>query len=301
MRSPNESHAPTGTEGAALEDVVSPRKLSGSVGTKVALIAAIIVMISLSVMVTVNTISERNNLVAQGEKSFAEITKLLAANVAGGVKWKKTAVIEEAYADLANDPESAIANIRTFDGADQPLTSFDSTVHPSADLGEALQQSLQASDSGGLYLSRTGDHVLVALPAGFAKDGKRTGTLAVAWSLKEVNDQVAAALVRQLGTATATILFLLFLLVVVANRMVGRPLSQLSDTVSNLRDDKTDVDILGTQRGDEIGSLARSMAVWRKGIMERKKLEHAQTRARGAGTFAGVERKSRRAQRAVDP
>ncbi len=54
---------------------------------------------------------------------------------------------------------------------------------------------------------------------------------------------------------------------------ITRPLSRLSGTMDALADGDTDVTVIGTERQDEIGPMARAVEAFRVGIAERARLE----------------------------
>ena len=151
-----------------------------SVARKMALIAALAITLCFAAIVTISVNKARNDLVQQGEGSFLTITELLADNVAGGLRWNKPEAVEKAYEAFATAEGSAIASIRTFNKSGDILTRFDSETLQSYDLDDAVGLSTQATSAAGVHLSRADDHVVVVVPAGADKEGKRHGTLAVA-------------------------------------------------------------------------------------------------------------------------
>ena len=59
---------------------------------------------------------------------------------------------------------------------------------------------------------------------------------------------------------------------IVLGRMISRPLSGLSSAMGQLADGRLDTDIDGTERADEIGDMARALAVFRTNAQERARL-----------------------------
>ncbi|WP_208988630.1 methyl-accepting chemotaxis protein [Labrenzia sp. VG12] len=60
---------------------------------------------------------------------------------------------------------------------------------------------------------------------------------------------------------------------VALNFAVTRPLRRTTETMSQLADGNTDVDIDGVERGDEIGDMSRTMQVFRDNAVERVRLQ----------------------------
>jgi len=67
---------------------------------------------------------------------------------------------------------------------------------------------------------------------------------------------------------------------VVLIRSVVVPLSASTLTVSNLAEGRTDIAVEGTDRGDELGVLARALEVFKSGIIERRRMEAEAAEAR---------------------
>ena len=63
-------------------------------------------------------------------------------------------------------------------------------------------------------------------------------------------------------------------------RSITRPLAHLVRTTLTLADGKTEIDIAGADRNDEIGDLSRAVAVFRDNAIERERLEEAAKGAR---------------------
>jgi methyl-accepting chemotaxis protein len=164
-----------------------------------------VVTVCLATIVTISVNGARNDLFQQGEQSFRTITKLLANNVAGGLRWNKAEAVENAYDAFATSDSSVIASIHTFNKGGEILTRFDSDRFQAYDLDNATELSTQATWSDGVYISRSADHVVVVAPAGADNDGNRYGTLAVAWSLiHSVIPVVTLLLCAYWGASVAT-------------------------------------------------------------------------------------------------
>jgi methyl-accepting chemotaxis protein len=253
---------------------------ASSVGTKLSVFAGLVMVTGLVVLVATSTWSAREALIANEERSFTAITEVLAANVAGGVRWNKPDIVAKAYSRFTEDPTSSIASIRTWNKTGAEVTAFDSDHEAPVDLAAALTQSLEIE--GGEFTSRNTSHVVVAVPAGFDKEGNRVGTLAIAWSLRSINDAVMASLLNKGLIALAVMMVAVGVLVVLSRRLVSTPIARLTAVMSELSEGRTDVDLGDEHRRDELGTLARAMKVWRQRILDRQKLELEQQRSRKA-------------------
>ncbi len=114
--------------------------------------------------------------------------------------------------------------------------------------------------------------------------------------LKEVEDATASHLVAlgqelsgkaqtaflTAATATAVLLAVTVVVVVVAVRSITRPLAGLEDAMGELASGNSSVEIEGTDRKDEIGSMAQAVDVFKQNALEREKMEAEQAKAREA-------------------
>lgn len=247
------------------------------VGIKLSMAAAFIVAVALTSLVSISAWNQREALIASEEQSFASITGLLASNVSGAVRWNKPEVVEAAYERFTANPDSSFASVRTWNKAKEEVTGFDSEVLAPGDLSAALAGSLESED--GVFQMRTGQHVVIAMPTGFGKDGERVGTLAVAWSLEAINRTVLGTTIWQAVAALVAMVILIGAMFLVSRRLVSSPLAHLTHVVSELSNGRTDVDLEANMRSRELNLLENAMTVWRERILSRKALEEEQRRA----------------------
>ena len=88
------------------------------------------------------------------------------------------------------------------------------------------------------------------------------------------------------GSATVLIGLLFSWLIVLS---ITRPLDSLSETMQRLAGGDTTVEVPGTGARDEIGAMARTVLVFRNGLVEREQLAATQTEASRAREIRGEE------------
>ena len=64
---------------------------------------------------------------------------------------------------------------------------------------------------------------------------------------------------------------------------ITRPVGQLVDTMATLAEGKNDIEVPGTERGDELGHMARAVLVFRDAAIEKNRLEAASADAAAGG------------------
>ena len=105
-----------------------------TIGRKNAGIVAIMVIVGIGTMTWISAAQQQSDLRMMSRETGVTVTKMLAGEVSGGVRWKKTDRIEASYADLVNDKGSTIANIVVWDGTGAKLTDYASQSWKSYDL-----------------------------------------------------------------------------------------------------------------------------------------------------------------------
>jgi len=71
-----------------------------------------------------------------------------------------------------------------------------------------------------------------------------------------------------------------FIAVTIIVRGITNPLAEATETMSVLAEGETDVEITGTERGDEIGAIFRSLEVFKNNSVERRRLREESERQR---------------------
>ncbi|MDH3195661.1 MAG: HAMP domain-containing protein, partial [Hyphomicrobiales bacterium] len=247
---------------------------------KMALVATLVVIAGISSMVTFGIDSQRTVLIEQGENSFLAITQLLAKNVAGGIRWGKTEAIERAYTGFANAEGSAIAAIISMTADGQILTNYESPRLARFDLKSILDKQSAGEHPDKFHMHRMADHIVIMAPVGTEGGGERFGTLAVAWSLTDVENKVAAAFRSLLVLGTLCLAGMVAALLFAGNQFIGRPLTLITQAMGKLSRGDVDVDIPAAERVDDIGDMARMVQVFKENAIEKARIEERSEEAR---------------------
>ncbi|SMF43280.1 methyl-accepting chemotaxis protein [Tistlia consotensis] len=245
-----------------------------TVARKLTLAVAVAVVIGFAAVAAVSLLRAQQTLLQQGEDKFLTVTQLVAGNVSGGIRWNKPEAIEEVYRPLTDRPDSAIASLWTFNAAGEVVTHYDSDRLPPMDLGQAAKQSADAKD--GVWKAQDGEHIAIAVPAGTDKQGKRLGTLAIAWSTSALDQAVTDAAWQSVLVSLAGVGLLLILLTVTAGRLIGRPLAVITGAMSRLAAGELETEVPERERGDDVGEMARAVQVFKDNALEVQALRQRQ-------------------------
>jgi len=267
---PDENQVRSSNKGSGIFAGLARLKVS----RKMSIIGAMTATLCMVVMVTISVLGERAALMDVGRSSFVDISKLLANNVAGGLRWNKPDVVESAYADFANAEDSAIASLFTFSRDGQTVTTYASDSLLPYDLIGILEKLQTASEIAGAKILETPDHIVISVPAGQDKEGNSYGTIAIAWSLESIQANISAAITNQIVVALIGLCALVAILTLASTRMVGRPLALMTETMRELANGNNQVVVPATDKQDDIGDMAQAVQIFKENALE---MEHLRT------------------------
>lgn len=260
-----------------------------TVSRKTAIVATLLVTLSIGTLIVIAGRASMAALDARAYADFKSMTALLAPTVSGGLKWNKPDVVEKAYKDFAAADGSSIAAVVTFARDGAPVTRFASDRYAAFDVEAAMKgASVTGTDP---VVRRSPDHLLVIQPVAAGTDV--VGTLAIAWSLESVKSESSAILSTLLATAGIAIALLVAALVLVLGRLVGAPLGQLCAAMSAISEGNLATDVPYANRQDDMGDMARALAVFKSNAAEMRRLEaekqEAEARARSEAARSRAE------------
>ncbi len=262
----SKSEAPTAT---TPKKKLGGIKLAGtsrlSVARKVILTAAGMASLILITLVVIGINETQQVLFKTGETGFSTMTRLIANNAAGGIRWKKPEAIEVAYIDFANAEDTAIANVVALDKDGNELIRFDSKILPQTELSAFVEKAKGAETR---MIEQSASHILISSPALSPKDGSFIGSVIIAWSIEQLNTEIRAAMLQQSAIALVALALLVSLLSVVTTRLVGKPLKMMTDTMGRLADGDTAVAVPAMERKDDIGDIARMVQTFKTNAIE---------------------------------
>jgi methyl-accepting chemotaxis protein len=153
--------------------------------------------------------------------------------------------------------------------------SEESTILKREIPGETIDLAIQGQTGEQLVLNYKGEPVYSAYgPVDF--HGTRWVVLAEkarSEVLKPVHHMQMIAILGILGA-----LALIGLIAVFASRTITKPITKMSDAMDELAKDNFSIEIPGVERGDEIGTMAASVQVFKENGLQNKKLQEEQKR-----------------------
>ncbi len=274
---------------------MSPRK-GWSIATK--FMVPVLALGAVAAIVATLVISQivRTALNAEFESAKREITRLIAVNAAGALRWKKVDPIVDAYRSILEDPSKPAFAIVTTDKDFAVITKHDGGPVTAEALTDAVRALAPLSVDGKPAVRELENGLIVVAPVGRDNAGAPHGYIAVAWDSTEIDAFVNTTRFQVVGTIAVVIGLLVGAVIIGMTRGVSRPLNRITQRMGALAEGDVVTPIPDADRGDEIGHIARSLATLRAGEVERRALtgrteaESAERLRRQTAVDAQIER-----------
>ena len=250
--------------------------LGKSLARKFAAIMAVGLALGFAVVIALQIHEERQRLMDQARRSNVELTELMAAQMAGGIRFKKTGSIESVYEKLVSAADTQVAAIAAFSTSGEVIASHASEALGSQPITSLPPLGTAVMRDGEQQWAMQGGRQLVAAPVFFGKDNKTVGTLIVLWDFSLAEKAIATGAIQVAVYASMIALTMLGALVLVINLLVMRPVVRITQLMQRLADGDTDVEIAATQRVDEIGQLQATALVFQDNAIQKLRLEDEQ-------------------------
>jgi methyl-accepting chemotaxis protein len=210
----------------------------------------------------------------RAETEWAQATQQIGATAEGAVKWKKAAVIQEAYKTYRGDPS---LGLRYFMAVNGKGDAVDKWVPENVDgaAAEALVMTLIGGKPENPVIDRSlaGEVVAVA-PLSLDKKGNRIGYVATVWSTEKVSASSRLQAGLFAGKQALVIAFVIAAFLVAMRQFAGKPLAALGARISQVREGDLDAPVPHSERSDSIGVIARALAGSIQSIKDKSEQEH---------------------------
>jgi methyl-accepting chemotaxis protein len=250
-------------------------KVAFSLSLKIASVVVAVSAIGIVATTWMITRAVDSNFRREFETSRNEITRQIAANVAGAIRWKKTDVIAEGYKSLLEDPAKPIAALVTLTAAGELLTQYADSGRDTARL-VILPKTLAGGAETTIRTIHVGDDIVSMAPAGKDSAGKPYGHLVIAWKTDALGEAISSIRFELIAELALTMLAIVGVILIFFSRLVTRPLGAISARMEALAKLDTATPIPHEERNDEIGIIARSVTTFRDREVTRVQLEAAQ-------------------------
>jgi methyl-accepting chemotaxis protein len=272
-----------------------------TIGRKVALTVFVGLGLGFAAVLAYQSISQRDLVLQAVDDNRLAIADMIGAQAVGGVKFKKGEAIAKVYARYLESDASELSAITVYGIDDAVLSSGTHANAAAVDLNALMSEAKPTVEGGEVFMRRTSENFIVVTPIMDGGEGRRVGTLALAWSNESLLSQISSHLWVGIGISAAIAGVLIAGLLFVIGYIVSGPLAAMAGTISRLADGQLDISIPARNRPDEIGTLGRAVASFQSQLREVEQLrrereaadkEAAEERRRALHALAGTFNKS---------
>lgn len=217
----------------------------------------------------------------RAKREWQQATQQIGATAEGAVKWKKAAVVQDAYKTYRGNPDLGLRYFVAMSGKGDVIDAWTAQEgdKPSS---EALVKSLVAGNPDKPVVDESlGDRIVVVAPLSLDKKGNRIGYIATSWSPEKVvsNSRLQAGMFA--GKQALVLAFVIAAFMLAMRRFVGRPLATLAGRIAGIAEGDLDSAVPLMERGDAVGVIARAVSDSVQSMKDRAEQERvAQQRQR---------------------
>jgi methyl-accepting chemotaxis protein len=258
-----------------------------SINQKVIASVALLLIIGLGGLVAYQSYTSRVLALNTFDDSNAILTRTLADNMVSSVKYAREEALINSYKEISQNPRAGLDGIMVYLADGKVLNSF---AQPDFEIGllKGFVDSNKLGEDKNIIIGASENDTFVVVPVTYGAQRERIGVLAVAWSraavMREIASDAKASALISIGIVAILVMALYLLLRVV----VIKPTGVISDSMSKITRGDYDFHLDLVNRGDEIGTMARAVGVFRENAQrvhemsleqERMKAEAEQKRA----------------------
>lgn len=243
-----------------------------TIGRKVVGVVAVGVILGFAAVITAQAISQKDSMTEKAMQSNQDVTSVLAAQLGGSIKFKKTAAIEAAYEKLATDKNSKIVSVVTFTTDGDVITTYQSSEYAAVSASNMKSIAKKAIRENELVETIGNTAHIVGLPTTFGKNADAVGTLVIAWDHTKLNEEISKNVMAMALEAAVLTIVLIAVIAYVVSSMVSKPIGNMTQVMGKLAGGDLEVDIEGADRKDELGHMAKAVHVFRDNGVEAKRL-----------------------------
>jgi methyl-accepting chemotaxis protein len=248
-------------------------------------VASVIISANLAGLVLTTWLSWSADLDAslgRARQEWVKAGQQVGTTAEGAVRWKKAAIIQDAYKMYRDDPALGLRAFLAVNAKQEDADHWiakDEAVGDSEARARAIMKDAPAEpvveDAGG-------NAVLVVNPLGKDKNGNRIGYVATLWSTQSVQDAARLQAAFFAGKQALVIAFVIIAFLIAMRQFAGRPLSLLARRIDAMQSGDLVSAVPYLVRGDAIGVIARALDGSLQSIRERGEQDAALRRQQEA-------------------
>lgn len=231
-----------------------------SITSKLTITLGIVVISGFSALVTQQWLTLDKDLHQLADNDRISMVNLLAQNVSGGIRWKKTAIIEKAYDSFVKDENTEVSNIVSLDLDGQIITEFTHDTLPTINLTDIALNQLSSFGKKDRLVINTESHSALLFRIYNSKNNAVVGYFAVAFSNEKLENLVNAQSLSAIILSIIAIAIIIGALFLIVRLLFTNPMMQLNDVTQELASgDGNLTRRLNLKSKDELGQFAETI------------------------------------------
>jgi methyl-accepting chemotaxis protein len=238
-----------------------------SINQKVILSVTLLLIGGLGGLVAYQSYASRVLALSTFDDSNAILTAMLGDNMSSAVKYARTEALTNSYKEIAQNARAGLDGVLVHAADGKPLNDFAQPGFNKAMLQAFADKNKLPADRNNITVS-TEDHTFMIIPVSFGAQRERIGTLAVAWSRANVMRAIAEDTLTSALISIGIVILLVTALYLLLRIVVIRPTGIISEAMAKITRGELNFELDQVRRGDEIGTMARAVGVFRENAIK---------------------------------
>ena len=265
-----------------------------SVQSKLALALLGLNILGISLSTAMTTRNAAGTIMDIAEVNWSKSTESIAAAASGGLRWRKAAVVEEAYKTVADDPAKPVGRLVALDKDGVAVAQFALEGVDTAAFDAMIASRYKDAGAGQIEADFPGMHVLIA-PALNEKDGKPNGFIAVGWDTRAIDQSITGLALHSAALQILSMLAAIGALLFAIRSLVSKPLKAITGRIAAIAAGQNHLPALSRGRRDEVGVIESAIDGFAESERQRMATE---ARAKAEREEALRDREARERERA---
>jgi methyl-accepting chemotaxis protein len=241
------------------------KKISNlSLTAKIAAFMIAVNIAGIAVLAGYTWTTETRTSIANAVDKWTRDTEQFASLAAGGVKWGKADVVQDAYALFRDDASLNMVQFFAFNRDHETVDSWTreavKDVLP-ADTVAKMAEAGAERDEAESHLGNGLATIVVALPRNAA--GQSTGQLVTVWTTAPIYATAQANAIMLFAIQSVIVLVAFGLLLLIMRGLIAKPLYEMTHSIGRMQEGDFGTAVPFQEKGDEIGIVARALETFR--------------------------------------
>ena len=240
--------------------------------SKLGIVSGVVVLIVVLVIEIGTNVSKENITKEALSERAVETTTLMSQQMGGALKFGNEVAVSEVVQGVLEQAQPHAVGSIVVNANMVPLFQSDEAAFDSALAMELAQQVLDTSE-----VAASADGFVAAVPAYFGDPATIAGVVVTQWTSEHLLAGMNADRMMTILMALAVFVVAQSGLIFLMWRSVARPINDVRDTMARVAGGEFDATVPHSQRGDEVGAIAKQLDQFRQalGKAEKARVESA--------------------------